>query len=219
MEIYNSEQEQVEALRKWWRENGTALILGVVLGLGGLFGYRGWVDYRDGQAEQAADVYQQALVAARAGDLAGVRAAREQLLADYASTPYPVLAALLEAKGLLEAGDAAAARTQLQWVVEQAPTPELADVARLRLASLALAERQPDAALAALESLQQGGSYRAQVAELRGDAALLRGDQAAARTAYQEALAAGGENRAVVRMKLDDLGGPEVAPQALEEKP
>jgi len=206
LEIYNSEQEQVEALRKWWKENGMALILGLVLGIGGLFGYRGWQDYRDGRAEEAAELHQQALTALGRGDLQGVSAAREQLQADYATTPYPPLAVLAEAKAQLEAGDAAAARERLGWVVTHATQVEVADVARLRLARLALTDGDDVQAQAQIDAIQ-GGGFKATVDELQGDIQRLLGDSEAARVSYAAALAAGTDNRVVVGMKLDELGG------------
>ncbi|PAR85254.1 YfgM family protein, partial [Vibrio cholerae] len=44
MELYDTEEQQVEAIKDWWKENGKAVIFGAVIGLGGLFGWRYYQD-------------------------------------------------------------------------------------------------------------------------------------------------------------------------------
>ncbi|MGU3844696.1 YfgM family protein, partial [Vibrio diabolicus] len=44
MELYDTEEQQVEAIKDWWKENGKAVIIGAVVGLGGLFGWRYYQD-------------------------------------------------------------------------------------------------------------------------------------------------------------------------------
>lgn len=205
MDVYETEQEQVEALRKWWQENGKALILGVVVGLGGLFGYRAWQDHRATEAVVAADLHATVLGALERGQTATVVADSARLRSDYAATPYAALATLAEAKALVDDGDLAAAQVALTWVVEHADQAEVAAVARLRLARLLLEQGDAGAAQAQLDALPKG-RFPALVAELRGDLLREQGQAEAARAAYREALAVGSENRAVVQMKLDDLG-------------
>lgn len=205
MDVYETEQEQVEALRRWWQENGKALILGVVIGLGGLFGYRAWQDHRATEAVLAADLHATVLGALERGQTATVVADSTRLRSDYAATPYAALASLAEAKALVDDGDLAAARVALTWVVEHADQEEVAAVARLRLARLLLDQGDAGAAQAQLDALP-AGRFPALVAELRGDLLREQGQAEAARAAYREALASGSENRAVVQMKLDDLG-------------
>lgn len=205
MDVYETEQEQVEALRRWWQENGKALILGVVIGLGGLFGYRAWQDHRATEAVVAADLHATVLGALERGQTATVVADSTRLRSDYAATPYAALASLAEAKALVDDGDLAAARVALTWVVEHADQEEVAAVARLRLARLLLDQGDAGAAQAQLDALP-AGRFPALVAELRGDLLREQGQAEAARAAYREALASGSENRAVVQMKLDDLG-------------
>jgi predicted negative regulator of RcsB-dependent stress response len=205
LDVYETEQEQVEALRKWWKENGKALIVGVVLGLGGLFGYRAWLDHQTANAQLAADLHAGVVAALERGELGAVIEGSTRLRDEYGGTPYAALAALAEAKARLDGGDAAAARSSLEWVVAQASQPEVTNVARLRLARLLLDQGDATAATTQLDALP-AGAFAARVAELRGDLARDRGDRETARAAYLEALDAGGENRAMLQMKLDDLG-------------
>ena len=205
MDVYESEKEQVEALRKWWQENGKALIIGVVLGLGGLFGYRGWQEHVTTRSMEAADLHATVIVALEQGQHATVIAESARLRGEYDDTPYAALATLAEAAVLVRDGDAAAARTALEWVVANAGQPEVTAVARLRLARLFHSQGDAAAARAALDALP-AGLFTAQAAELRGDMLRDAGQVQEARTAYREALDAGSENRAIVQMKLDDLG-------------
>ena len=205
MDGYETEQEQIEALRKWWNENGKALIIGVVIGLGGLFGYRGWLDHVTAQAEVAADLHAGVLVALERAQPATVIAESARLRDEYGSTPYAALATLAEARAQLDAGDTQAAQASLEWVVAQAGQEEVVAVARLRLARVLIDQGDIPAAQGQLDVLP-GELFKAQVAEIRGDLLRDQGQAEAARTAYREALATGSENRAIVQMKLDDLG-------------
>ena len=40
MEVYETEEQQVEAVKKWWKENGVSLIVGVVMGLSAIAGWK-----------------------------------------------------------------------------------------------------------------------------------------------------------------------------------
>lgn len=205
MEIYETEDQQVEALRKWWKENGVALVVGVVVGLAGLFGYRAWLDYRNAAAEMASELHAGVLNALQGGQPELVVNGSQRLRDEYSGTPYAALAALAEAKARVQQGDLAAARGALEWVVANADLPETVAVARLRLARLLFDGGDFAAARAELERLPPA-AFAAQAAELRGDLLREQGDREGARAAYREALDKGGENRAVVQMKLDDLG-------------
>ncbi|MDX1595065.1 MAG: tetratricopeptide repeat protein [Gammaproteobacteria bacterium] len=205
MDVYETEREQVEALRKWWQENGKALIIGVVLGLGGLFGYRAWQDHVTATAESAADLHAGLVAAVEQGQHATVIAESARLRNEFGDTPYAALGTLAEARVLVADGDPEAARASLQWVIEHADQPDVVDVARLRLARLLFALGEYDAARARLAEVP-AERFAAEVAELRGDLLREADQPEAAREAYLEALGAESENRAIVQMKLDELG-------------
>lgn len=58
MEIHRTEEETVEHLKQWLKENGLAIVLGVVIGLSGIVGVRYWFTYHRTQAEGASLVYE-----------------------------------------------------------------------------------------------------------------------------------------------------------------
>ena len=53
----DTEDQQLEELKKWWKENGSSIITGVVLGLAILFGARAWFAWQERTAQQASAVY------------------------------------------------------------------------------------------------------------------------------------------------------------------
>ncbi len=198
MEAYETEEQQVEAIKQWWKDNGKSIILGAVIGLGGLFGWRAYQANILSEQEIASDAYNKAQEQLIAGDLAGV----ETFISDYASSEYSSLAAMQLAKSYVDSDNLDAAIAQLSWVAENSKDEALISLANIRLARLYLSTEQFDAADSAL-AMVKGDSWNANIATLRGDVAVARGDLDAARTAYTEASALG--NDPVVKMKLDDL--------------
>lgn len=208
MELYETEQQQIEAIKKWWKENGRAASAGVVIGLAVVFALWAWRDHNKSQAEAASAEYQQLIVELEQDkqEAAEQRAARIQ--GRYARTPYAVLAALAQGKIKLEQGDAGAAQRHLQWALDNAAQPELEHIARLRLARVMLDRDEKSAALSLVASVK-GDAFAAQYEELRGDIQLAMGQPDAARASYQRAftlLAPDSGQKALLQMKLDDLG-------------
>jgi predicted negative regulator of RcsB-dependent stress response len=211
-----SDKEQVERLRQWWRENGWFLIGGVAIGLLAIYGYRQYFVYRDGQSEAAAALYAAVKQATDGSDTAAAETVYEQLRADHPDNAYTYQAALLLARGeLVSAPDSAAEK--LRFAMEGTSDPELAMVARLRLARVLAYREQYDEALAVL-TVESPGEFGGRISEIRGDIHAARGDTNAARTAYLEALVGTGAallDRSFLQMKLADL--PAAIPEAALE--
>ena len=215
MESYRTEEEQVEALRRWWSENGRSTLVAVVLALGLGFGYQGWKDYRQNQAEAASDLYQRMLQAYSAPALSpeqqkiAVQLA-EQLRADFEGSTYAQFAALRLAQAAVDGNDLARAQEQLRWVLGKADKgSDVALIAQLRLARVMAAAGEPEQALAILEQGDEG-AYKASYAIARGDVLLGQGRAEEAREAYSAALAlAAGDGQRIdlvaVQQKLQAL--------------
>lgn len=206
-----TEQEELEKLKAWWKNYGGALILGVVLGLGLLFGNKYWNQYQETRREAASDLYADMLQQAREAKIDAARASAMRLTQDYASTPYAGMAALMLARLSFDGGDTAAARTHLQWAVDNARDSAVAHTARLRLGRVLLDAREYDAALAHAQASNPAG-FESEYAELRGDIYAAQGKVAEARDAYATALkqlSADAPHRRALQMKLDDIGGAE----------
>lgn len=205
MSTYETDEEKVEAIKKWWKDNGLSVVAGVVIGLGAVFGWRWWGQYQDSVAQEASAAFEALMATADApGDEAPL--AQAGAIADaYASTPYAALSALMKARIAVEAGDTAAARLALEEAIEKAPDPALARIAALRLARVLLAEDNLEGARAVLDRHGDVGPFRGDFAAVRGDIAAAAGRTAEAREAYETALAAGTANPELVQLKLDNL--------------
>ncbi|APE30439.1 hypothetical protein BOX17_05390 [Halomonas aestuarii] len=207
-----TEEEQLEAIKRWWKENGTSLIAGVAIAAAGVFGWNTWQDYQASKAEAASMRYQQLVDLTGRDDLdddARRRAGElvTEITDEHGQTLYADLARLLDARLAVGAGDRPRARASLEAVIENSERAYLEGLARLRLARLQLAEGNAETALATLDGVPE--ALAAQRAEVAGDAqhALGRPDQA--REAWEEALTlAEQRNQPLygVQLKLDDLG-------------
>ena len=202
------EEEQVEALKKWWSENGKGVLAGVGLGLAAVLGWSSWQSWQRNQAEFASVRYEQIVGDAAAERHDEAQAQAEALAGEFPDSAYASLASLIAARAAVQADDPDRAKRHLQWVVEHTPFPELVPIAKLRLARLKLDARDYDGATAELDGID-AAPFHGGVGELQGDVHRARGDRAAARDSYEEVLAGAelsASTRARVRMKLDDLG-------------
>lgn len=204
------DHEQGELVRKWLRENGASILIGVGLGLLLIFGWQQWRTHRAKHQAEAAVHYQALIKAAEVKDAAAITKGYELLKSDYADSAYAVLGAMREAEAALNRSDRAAALAAAQWAFNQADGEAMKTLAGLRLARVQLGDGKAQEALTLAGTLP-AGAYAALLAELRGDALVVLGKTDEARSAYQAALdasEAGTPNRATLEMKLHDVGAP-----------
>ncbi|MFC1602738.1 YfgM family protein [Pseudomonadota bacterium] len=204
MSAYQSDEEQVEALKKWWQENGKAAIAGVVLGVGGIFGWQAWTQHQTTIAEQTSAQFQQLGMAINTGNKDSAAKQAELLISKHGKSAYAQFAALSMARQHLEQGDVAAAQKQLAWAIANSSEPAIKQIARLRLARIKLSEGDV-AGAAKLVNEASKDAFAGEFAQLRGDIALANNDKETARKSYQEALENNVSNTELVQMKLDDL--------------
>lgn len=201
MEVYETEEQQVEALKSWWKENGKAVVLGAVIGLGGLYGWRYYQGEVQTAKEVTSDAYSQVMTTLDSGSDNAVADVQAFISANE-SSQYSVLAALQLAKTQVELGDLDGAIKQLTWTVSQTKDEAILPLAQTRLARIYAEQQKFDEALAELDKVT-ATSWQSKVAELRGDILLLKGDVVAAREAYVSAQQLGASP--ALQMKLDDL--------------
>jgi predicted negative regulator of RcsB-dependent stress response len=199
--------EQSELVQKWLRENGVSIIVGIAIGLVGIFG---WQQLRNHQARNegmASQLYQQVQIAQASGKPDTVTQLTDQLMKDYAKSPYAVFAVSDRAKQQVEAKQLDKAETSLEWAESHAADPALKSLTMLRIAQVELARDDGKAALATLDRMA-ADSYKGLAQELRGDVLVKLGRSDDARKAYQTALSTLSEEapqRGALQMKLDDL--------------
>ncbi len=216
MDPYATEQEQVEALKRWWQKNGMAIIVGVCIGLGSAYAWRGWQASRQAAAEEAAGVYSQLLEYMQDRNLEDAKRNGQDLIERYPKSAYATYAAMALARLAVERKDLSEAAERLRWALEHVPAAEIEPVLRTRLARVLLAADKAGEAWAVINDKKQPGKTpapSAAVLEVKGDILLAQGKRDEARVAYQEALArnaeTGGDDQSPVRVKLDQLDATE----------
>ena len=185
--MHFAEDEQTEKIRHWWKKNGSAIIVGLVLGIGSVAGYQGWGVYQTRQAEAASDLYQEMLRSLENEALTRVRESADSLISKFGSTAYADAASLMLARLDVEAGQLEQAGHHLSRVIDHSKDSAMQHIARLRLVTLAL--DQGDLKWAdQLLKIQPMGGFESRYDELRGDIFTARNDLKNARNAYQTAL-------------------------------
>ncbi len=188
-QMHFAQDDETEKLKQWWKRNGTGIVAGIVLGVGGVSGIQGWRMYQDYQTGQASMYYQQMLVAvAKEDNEAAVRAA-DTLVVSHSESGYADIARLMLARLAVDAGDHGQAETVLEDLLAVTKDPAMGHTARIRLAVLALQAGKADR-IKALAAEGQEGGFASQYQELLGDALTEVGEWEQAQQAYQSALAA-----------------------------
>ncbi len=201
MEIYSTEEQQVEAIKRFWKEHGNGILVGTVLGLAAIYGWRWYSGHQLDVQGQASEAYEQAVQALADGDQTKAQAFIE---GDHAGHYQALMAASL-AKQAVEKGDLDQAHKQLDLAIAASGDEVVKQMFTLRKARILVAQDKAADAAALLDSVK-GESFKAEVAELKGDIAMAKADYAAARQAYQAALdASEGQASAALELKLDQL--------------
>ena len=207
MNEYETEEQQIEALKKWWKENGTSLIVGLFVGVSALFGWRYYVEQNNAHYVIASDLYMQVLQGANSGAIdERTIDIHNQLVNAYSDTPYASLASLALAKTEYEKDNSDGAVAQLELAVKHASDEVIKQVANLRLVRVYIEQQKYDEAMAIL-NMKHAAAYDAQYEELKGDVYNAQGDIAQARLAYDKAIELQGITASKwLRLKRQNLG-------------
>jgi len=204
VEVYQTEEQQVEAIKGYWQENGNMIIAGIVLGFAGFIGFNFYKDNVLEQEVAVSDSYQ-TLIENSTKDKAAFAENAQKFISENANTSYASLTALALAKEAADKKDWQAAQTQLTTALNSAPTEGIKGIASLRLARVQIQLEQYEEALTTLAK-PLPASFTAAIEEVKGDTYLLQGKKELARNAYQAAIAADGlASSPNLQMKLDDL--------------
>jgi predicted negative regulator of RcsB-dependent stress response len=201
------EQEQIDELKAWWKQNGKMLSTLVIGLLVAYAAYQGWHYYQNKQAVEASTQYQELLVTDEK-DLKAIQAKSAALMETFVGTPYAGRAALFSAKANYQANEVKSAKAQLDWTIKNAKETTVAALASLQLANILAEEKDFDGALKLLNAPHDVG-FDGLFADLKGDVLVSQGKNDEAKAAYQEALSKlepQGKFRAITQQKLEALG-------------
>ncbi len=220
MASYESDEEQIEALKNWWKENGNSLLMGVVIVLVVLFGSRQWQGAQLAKAEEASELYDSIFQLSALNQtsvitestIAELESSNEQLRSDYTDSIYARYGALIMASMYVNQEAYEQAANELNWVLDnpdlgfmKSAEEELFLTARLRLARVRLAQGMAQEALYLVTAVEPGG-LEAGYSEVQGDAYLQLGQAEQARSAYQRALSLAPDNANFIELKILGIG-------------
>lgn len=213
---YFNEHEQGEAVKKWLKENGGAILMGLVIAVGGLFGFRQWQGWEENQRQRASAEFEVMSELLADDQLDSAMANYQTLKDDFPDSPYASLAALQMARARLEAGQADLAVNLLRYIADNGTPRAIRIIGRERLARVLLDQGQPQEAMALLDAETDVKGFEAAFAEVRGDIHAALGQNEEAITSYQaalDALEAGVGDRNFLELKLRALGGIPAEPE------
>ncbi|MBE0469139.1 MAG: tetratricopeptide repeat protein [Methyloprofundus sp.] len=206
MEIYETEEEQVAALKDWWKANGSSVISGVVAAAIIIGGWNFWQSYQQDKVKQASAMYEQLLQAQAEDKTESVDKIATKLQAEFGSTAYGAYGLLFQAKEKVKQNDLSAAKAIFEQAIAATDDVEIKHVARTRLIRVLLAQQEYEQGLQIIADVDQSslGGFAGIYDELKGDVYVAMGQVGEARTAYQSALQAG-QSSPLLQFKLDDL--------------
>jgi predicted negative regulator of RcsB-dependent stress response len=207
MNIYLSEDEQVQKIKEWVKKNGIVVICGIAVFFAANFGWRYWQQYRERQNIQASSLYEQLIAAQITHRYDDVKLYAQRLRDDYARTPYASLASLMAARDATIKKDLSIVEQDLQWVIDHAKSKAFKQIARIRLARVFMEDQQSQKALTILEVIEDK-AYLAKIYEVKGDVYLSTEDKKLALQEYQKAIEFAGSNsviKSIIEMKIQQL--------------
>ena len=210
MEVYETEEQQVEALRKWFKKRGKLILTSASLIVLLISGAQYTRHHMKVTREAASNVYQAMIVAIEKQDKVTAQAKANHLSHEYESSIYGSIAKLYLAKVAVEDQKWDDAQSQLEWVMQHAKSPEFQEVARLRLAKLLFTQKKSEEALKLLdETHKKNDYYLSLLQELKADILSSQNKRAQAHALYklaQEAILKKELYNPLLKMKLEELG-------------
>ncbi|MBE2894040.1 YfgM family protein [Spirabiliibacterium falconis] len=183
---YITEEQQVEELKSWWKENSKVIITSLILVFAGVLGWRYWQNYQLNSRLQASNEYEQVFNAYQA-DPKNNAGLLTQFVKEHEGSSYAVFALFEQAKSAVDSDQLAQAEQYLTQAQQMAKDSQLKASATLRLATVLLQVKKYDQAITALNSVGDP-AYKGIKQRLLGEAYLGLDDKEKAKTAFTEAL-------------------------------
>ncbi|NBM55991.1 tetratricopeptide repeat protein [Proteus sp. G2669] len=204
MEVYSTENEQVDAIKQFIKNYGLTIVLAAVIGFGGVFGWKYWQSHQTNRLQESAGAFATVSEALAKPTPENIALA-EKFVTD-TNDIYGALASLELAQIAIDANDLVNGERHLTTAVAKVKNDAFADMLNLRLARVQLALDKTDTALISLEQVK-GKAWNGMKNYIRGDVLAKKGDNAGAATAYRSALTDenAGAIRSLVELKLNNL--------------
>jgi predicted negative regulator of RcsB-dependent stress response len=209
MDVYQTESQQVEAIKSFFIRYARLFVFGFVLFIAVLGGSRYWQHHANVNETKASDVYQELLVAEMDQNSDVMQIKANDLIKQYSKTPYAQFAALMLARDAVSKQDFNLAEEHLRWIISQSSSKKATlHIATERLARILMQKGEYDAALKLLDAKAPDKSYISLYEQTKGDIYFAQGDVANAKIAYLKALQdlPEGAQNPVLQLKLVDLG-------------
>lgn len=204
MENFQTEEQQVEAIKGFWKENGNSVIVGLIIGFSGFIGFNYYQDQKLASEIAVTDSYIELQSSAQDNSEAFASNAQE-FITNNADSGYAAFTALALAKDAVSHQDYIGAEQHLNTAIEKSLDEGIKAIASLRLARIQIQTDQVEQALITLAK-EYPASFLASVETAKGDAYLKQGKKELARNAYQTAIDNKGlETHPTLQIKLDDL--------------
>ena len=187
MSVYMTEEEQLQAIKKWWLRYNTPILVVLSLIMLAVAGYRYWNWHEEKRLTQASTAYDHLMVSFSEHHNKEVRSYANQLIKNYDQTVYADAARMTLAKLYVEKEDNKRAIDLLGAVVSNSKVPALKQVAKIRIARLLVSQKSYDQALNEL-SVVDDNAYMTIVNELKGDIFVEKGEYQQAMTSYKMAI-------------------------------
>jgi predicted negative regulator of RcsB-dependent stress response len=207
VEIYDA-HEQGEVVKKWLQENGSAIVMGLVIAFGGLFGFRQWQAWELNNKQQAYAEFAGLNQLLEAGQMDTAMNNFQNLQEKHEKSPYASLAALEMGRARMESKQEDLAIKHYRFVMENGKPKALRVIARDRLARMLLDQDKASEALEVIEGEKDKAGFEAQYSETRGDILLALDRTQEALAAYRQALdtlESGAGDRNALELKIQSL--------------
>lgn len=205
MAEYNmTDKEQVEMIKKWWKDYGRTIAIALIIGLVVAFGWRYYRSHKIRKAQEASVLYGKLGVADSQKKPEVAEKIAAQLMKDYSSTPYATMAALWWAKAYVNEKNYNAALQKSEWALQNSHVKAFKQVARLRTVRILLFQKKPEAALDRLRKVDDK-SFQPLIDEIKGDiyTAMNKSEEAAKAYKVSKAgLSAANINNPILDMKV-----------------
>lgn len=188
MSVYLTEEEQIEAIKKWWKRYGNYILTILLIFVLGFLATKWWQKHRLTKMTYASNQFQQLMLATSNNDKSLKASITDDLKKKFPDTVYAVNASLLKAQTLVENKKLNQAVDELNWAISHAKDNVFKQLAKLRLARVYLQTNQFELALATLSEFEKG-PYSHLALELKGDVYWQKGERQKAHDSYQKALA------------------------------